>query len=380
MKPNASNDHAAPPPASLEKMRKRAKLSLRETRELIEDLFQPNPAIFWTDLAATTLVAYGAAGAYLFARPWSPAQLAGFAIAGLAFFRLGTFIHEIAHLRPGAVPGFRTAWNLVCGVPLLMPHFLYANHIDHHQWRSYGTPHDGEYLPLARGPARQIFYYTLEILLLPLLAVFRFLALAPASLLAPRLRTWVLERCSSYVSNFGYRRRLRVAEPRREWLVWETACFINVAIGAAAACRGGLVWGQLPKLYLLAVFTIALNWLRNLAGHRFRNDGRELDYFGQLVDSISVIGNPLWTELLFPLGLRYHALHHLFPAIPYHNLGRAHRRLMQALPADSPYRQTIYPGLWPVLVDLWRNARSHGGAAAGFMTWPAAMRRVAPRS
>ena len=129
----------------------------------------------------------------------------------------------------------------------------------------------------------------------------------------------------------------------------------------------------------LAVFTIALNWLRNLAGHRFRNDGRELDYFGQLVDSISVIGNPLWTELLFPLGLRYHALHHLFPAIPYHNLGRAHRRLMQVLPADSPYRQTIYPGLWPVLVDLWRSARSHVDRTAGFMAWPAELRRASSR-
>jgi hypothetical protein len=37
----------------------------------------------------------------------------------------------------------------------------------------------------------------------------------------------------------------------------------------------------------------------------------------------------------FPLGLRYHALHHLFPSLPYHALGTAHRRLIVALPPDS---------------------------------------------
>lgn len=345
--------------------------SLRKTRDLIADLFAPRPAIFWTDLALTTLASYATAAVYLRAPVGSPRQLIAFAVAGLAFFRLGTFIHEIAHVRKEAVKGFRTAWNLVCGVPFLMPHFLYSNHLDHHQWRRYGTRDDGEYLPLATGPARQLFYYALEVLLLPLFAVFRFLVLVPLSLVAPRFREWVLSRFSSYGSNFGYRRRLRASDPRGEWLVWELACFANVALGATLLLTGVLPWPQAVKAYLLAVYTIGLNWLRNLAGHRFLNDGRELDYFGQLVDSITVIGNPLWTELLFPLGLRYHALHHLFPSIPYHNLGKAHRRLMQLLPADSPYRRTIYPGLWPVLVDLYRNARAHGDARAGVMAWPA---------
>ncbi len=40
---------------------------------------------------------------------------------------------------------------------------------------------------------------------------------------------------------------------------------------------------------------------------------------------------------MFPVGLRYHALHHLFPFLPYHNLGKAHARLIARLPAGSPY-------------------------------------------
>src|SRR3569623_1508116 len=205
-----------------------AEFSLRKTRDLIAHLFVPKAAVFWLDLAVTTVVSYASAFVYLRAPLGSYKQVIAFVIAGLAFFRLGTFIHEIAHLRKGAIKGFCTAWNVVCGVPFLMPHFLYSNHIDHHQWRHYGTRADGEYLPLATGPARQLFYYVLEIGLLPLLAVFRFLVLTPLSLFSPRTREWVLERFSSYVSNFGYRRRLRPADARGSWLFWELACFANL--------------------------------------------------------------------------------------------------------------------------------------------------------
>jgi fatty acid desaturase len=74
----------------------------------------------------------------------------------------------------------------------------------------------------------------------------------------------------------------------------------------------------------------------------------------------------LWTaELWAPVGLRYHALHHLFPSLPYHNLGKAHRRLMRELPADSPYRQTESPHLWASLRLLWVQS---GGATVAAQT------------
>jgi hypothetical protein len=77
----------------------------------------------------------------------------------------------------------------------------------------------------------------------------------------------------------------------------------------------------------------------------------------QLFDSVNLKGMPLVTELFFPLNLRYHALHHLFPSLPYHSLAAAHRRLMAELPEDSPYRNTVYPGFWSVVRDVVRNAR-----------------------
>ena len=78
----------------------------------------------------------------------------------------------------------------------------------------------------------------------------------------------------------------------------------------------------------------------------------------QLEDSVNIEGHWFWTELFFPLGLRYHALHHLFPSIPYYNLGRAHRRLMATLPEDSAYRATVYPSYWSVVRELLADAKA----------------------
>ena len=62
------------------------------------------------------------------------------------------------------------------------------------------------------------------------------------------------------------------------------------------------------------------------------------------------------TILINPVGLRYHATHHLFPSMPYHNMRKAHRRLMEKLPADSPYRQTVGTSVWATIANLWQRA------------------------
>ena len=52
----------------------------------------------------------------------------------------------------------------------------------------------------------------------------------------------------------------------------------------------------------------------------------------------------------------------LFPLLSYHSMGEAHRRLMNALPEDSPYKKGIFPGLWAALRELLRGARIAGRA------------------
>jgi fatty acid desaturase len=76
---------------------------------------------------------------------------------------------------------------------------------------------------------------------------------------------------------------------------------------------------------------------------------------GQLADSINLDGSPLH-GLMAPVGLRYHALHHLMPSLPYHRLGAVHRQLLAELPADSLYRGTAATGIGAAMADLFRRA------------------------
>jgi fatty acid desaturase len=59
-----------------------------------------------------------------------------------------------------------------------------------------------------------------------------------------------------------------------------------------------------------------------------------------------------------PVGLRYHALHHYFPGIPYHHLGTAYRRLVEAMPPESEYRESTSAGLPLSLKTLYQKART----------------------
>ncbi len=84
----------------------------------------------------------------------------------------------------------------------------------------------------------------------------------------------------------------------------------------------------------------------------------------QILDSTDIPGNLLLTALWAPVGLRYHATHHLFTGIPYHCLGEAHRRLTRELPPNSLYPQVCRKSLWSALAQLWREARRNNGKKA----------------
>jgi fatty acid desaturase len=334
----------------------RAEFSLRHARDLIGDLFDHRADIYWTDLVLTLVVGYGAATIYLRSPVFSLVNVVSFLIAGFALFRAGSFIHEITHLRRGQMTTFEVVWNLVCGIPMLMPSFFYENHIDHHNTHRYGTIRDGEYLPLGVGSRWQLLGFWLQVPLLPIYIFLRLL-LAPISFLHPRLRQWTLEHTSSFVINFRHRLDIPESAPRRAWAAMEVACCLRAGAMLAVVAIGVHSWTRLVQLYCLALMTLGLNYVRNMVAHHYRNTGAEMSYLAQLEDSVNITGN-LFTELFFPLGLRYHALHHLFPALPYHNLGTAHRRLVAKLPAGSPYHQTVYPSYFSVMRELWKGDES----------------------
>ena len=94
---------------------------------------------------------------------------------------------------------------------------------------------------------------------------------------------------------------------------------------------------------------MVLNQVRTLVAHLWENEGEAMSVTAQYLDSVNVPPPTLLPALWAPVGLRFHALHHLLPSVPYHALGAAHRQLVTALGPDSPYHGANHPGL-PQLV------------------------------
>jgi fatty acid desaturase len=96
-----------------------------------------------------------------------------------------------------------------------------------------------------------------------------------------------------------------------------------------------------------------VNIVRTLVAHHYANDeGEPLEVIAQVLDSASVPPPALLPMLWAPVGLRYHALHHLLPNLPYHSLGEAHRRLTAGLPAGNLYELTAHRRARDVMVQL----------------------------
>jgi len=103
-----------------------------------------------------------------------------------------------------------------------------------------------------------------------------------------------------------------------------------------------------------------LNQFRTLVAHLWENDGAQMTVTGQYLDSVNVPPPALLAPLWAPVGLRYHALHHLLPSMPYHALGESHRRLAAALGPQSTYERASYSGLLVLVGRLARNTMRVG--------------------
>ena len=348
---------------------------LQRARELVGDLYERSPLIYWTDFLLSIGGAWGLAAVYFLAPPWSLLQAAAFVLSAMLFLRAGTFMHELVHLPRRQMAWFGRAWNLLQGIPLLMPWILYRNHADHHNTRLFGTPADAEYIPLASSPLRETVKYLAQIPVMPLFMIVRFGILGPLSAFHIGLREWVLTAASAAVVNPYYRKRFP-RQDERHLMIMEALCFGYLCIIAALVYAGAITGTHLLKAYLLLAFALALNWVRTLASHGFGNRGDRMTYIEQMSDSINITGQTWLTAFLFPVGLRYHALHHLFPALPYHNLGIAHRRLSEHLPPDAPYHATGRTNYFAVIADLWRAARRTAREDSAMPRWHPEPRRT----
>ncbi len=334
-------------------------LNLNEARKLVLDLGHPKKWLYCVDFLLSYSIAI-VAFALAYPHPLSSFAFWGWGlVCMLAFYRALSFIHEISHFRQ-RLGGFHTLWNALAGMPMAFPSFMYMrSHAIHHNPNTYGTAQDGEYISFHHTSRWQIVGYLASSFWTPPLLIIRFAFLYPVSLFVPPLRKFLVERGSSVVIAMDY-----IGEPPkdrdiREWQVMETACCVFWLAVIALCVQGVIPWRILGVGYLVMSGALVLNGMRTLAAHRFANDGKVLSIEAQLLDSVNLSnGFPAWifSALAAPVGLRFHALHHLFPFLPYHALGEAHRRLSAHLPADSTYHHASEPGVFFAFAKLWGRA------------------------
>ena len=331
------------------------KAMLKAAAGLTRDLNSPSAAIYWTDLLLSASLGYSSlAAAILFPAPL--AVLAGI-VAVLALYRAGSFIHELTHLKPRTVPGFRVVWNLIIGIPLLVPSFLYEGvHNQHHAKRYYGTIEDPEYLPLALMKPWTLPVFLVAAALAPIGMLIRFGILAPLSLLSPRLRRVVVEKYSGLQINPQFRRPAPQGDFARDWRLLEIACSAWAIALIALTATGAIPLRAFLVFLGVAAGVMFLNQVRTLVAHLWENEGEPMSVTAQYLDSVNVPPPGLLPALWAPVGLRYHALHHLLPGVPYHALGTAHRRLCAQLEADSVYHVASHRGLSGLVVRLARSS------------------------
>lgn len=348
---------AAPVKATrLQFMAEDDKAMLRAARDLTKGLGEAKPSIYWPDMLISAGVGY-AGIAVAIASGSLGVKLAAGLVAALALYRALMFIHELTHIHRDALPGFRTGWNLLVGIPMLTPSFMYEGvHTIHHKRTQYGTVEDPEYLPLALMKPWSLPLFVLVAMLLPVALIVRFGILYPLGLVVPPLRKFVWERFSALSINPEFRRK----PPEGDFALrvrWQEA---GASLWAMLLIASLFVFGWQPLATGLAILSVAavLNQLRTLVAHLWENEGEPMTVTAQFLDSVNVPPPGVLGEIWAPVGLRYHALHHLMPSMPYHDLPEAHRRLARELGTGSTYASANHPGM---LVLVARIAKSTMG-------------------
>lgn len=317
-------------------------VDMDRVKEIVADLREPKPAVYFADLLVSVLIGWALLAVSILSSHWGFRALA-FTGASFALYRALAFIHELFHQQ--AMKGFRLVWHAVIGVPLLVPFLLYLPiHQGHHNSKIYGTKDDGEYEQFKGKCLAKSVELLVVSLLLPVALIIRFGVLTPLAALFPIVRQKVIPNFVHMSLRLPFRAPPIKESSRVEALAMEWCCAV-VAWGLV-----GVSWAVSVEVFLwwaaLVLSIATLNLLRALfTTHLYVEQEQGRDARGQLLDSMNIDNAGLLTQLMCPTGLRFHALHHVAPYLPYHALHSAHERLMAQLPSNSEYHEVSLTGI-----------------------------------
>lgn len=314
----------------------RASLADDQLMKLVSHLTKPRPIVYWFDyLASYTLGVVSLWGAIQTSNLWIKAAL--FVLGVLSFYRTNGFLHEIVHQRNQKfMKIFAPVWNLCTGSLFFLPSNYYLCHIQHHQKQHYGTSSDPQYPNFKDGKPHPLLFVLIQTIVTPLFFAIRSLLIAPISFVVPKFRRFTLSHLSAFADP-GF--VSRYSEKELKQILISELMHLCIWGSIALAVSTGLLSMELFYMWLAVVVSVySLNGFRILGEHKydFGSSDKSLTKDEEFFDSYNYTS--IFSEILYTTGLRYHALHHYAPAIPYHNLPKAHRVIMKNVNPSSSYK------------------------------------------
>lgn len=230
-----------------------------------------------------------------------------FFIAGISLYRIGAFIHEIAHQNTNKeFTSFKRFWNIFIGPLVLTPSILFVRpHLKHHTTGVFSTKDDPQY-PLIKSNKRLAF---VVFCILPFLLPIYNLCVCVFSFMEDR---------NPFLSIL-YK---GVKFSKEDYIEAKHYSFWYLIVLEVLVLWLGYI---ILPLYFVSVFAWFLSTLRIPLEHELYFYKETSDYNDQKLDSKT---HRHWLYIIIqPLALRYHTVHHMYPRIPYHNLEKADKEL-----------------------------------------------------
>ncbi len=322
---------------------------IKKMKEILKGELTLDKSLFWRDIIICILLTWPML--YFSALNKS---LTAFFIGSFFLYKGTILIHEVSHLAK-KIKGYRLVYNIFFGWPNGYPAYIYDTHLFHHGKKTYGTKRDPEYKYMEEIGFKDLLRPFLSALILPFFQLFRFAILPIFTPFLPRsAKIKIFQKFSTLVFSLEYTRTIRDEKSALQMMKRnDLICALYKFTFFALIISGILTIQFLYVWYGSLVFASILNMYRSLFNHRYSNkELTSMSWADHLRDTITIEPGPI-TNLVCVNGLNYHGIHHLFPELPYTNLKKAHQKLMQELPKEHIYRQTVVPSLFQAFKVSW---------------------------